>query len=223
MVLLSIDTATEYAGVCLSGENGIFSIKENAEQKSHASFVQPAIAAMLAETALKIQDINGVIVSNGPGSYTGLRVGLASAKGLCYALNKPLILVNTLKAMALACAEAEQNQTALYCPMIDARRMEVFTAAYNFFMEEKTAPCSLIIETESFEEILNMQTVIFSGNGATKCEKIISHPNAKFSSVHHSVKQVATLGQKAFLLKDFADLAYSEPYYFKEFYTPVKK
>jgi tRNA threonylcarbamoyladenosine biosynthesis protein TsaB len=223
MLLLSIDTATEYAGVCLSGDKDILSIKENTEQKNHASFVQPAIAAMLAETALKLQDIDGVVVSNGPGSYTGLRVGLASAKGICYALNKPLILINTLKAMALASVEVEQNKSALYCPMIDARRMEVFTAVYTFSLEEKMSPCSLVIEANSFEKFLTNYTVIFSGNGAAKCEKIIHHPNAKFSSVQHSVKQVATLGLEAFLQKDFADPAYSEPFYFKEFYTLVKK
>ena len=223
MLLLSIDTATEYAGVCLSRDKNILVIKENAEPKNHASFVQPAIAAIFAEADLKLQDIDGVVVSNGPGSYTGLRVGLSSAKGICYALGKPLILINTLKAIALASTETEQDENALYCPMIDARRMEVFTAIYTSSIEEKMAPCPMIIEATSFEAYLNTQTIIFSGNGAAKCEKTIIHPNAKFSSVHHSIKHIAALGRDAFLQKDFADAAYSEPFYFKEFYTTMKK
>ena len=134
--ILNIDTATEYAGVCISDAGNILAKEESNEQKNHAIFVQSAIKKILSELALKPVSIAAIAVTQGPGSYTGLRVGLASAKGLCYALNKPLILINTLEVMALASIEATKISGTdiskfLFSPMIDARRQEVFTALYD--------------------------------------------------------------------------------------------
>lgn len=131
-LILHIDTATNYASICISKDDVVLGFEENAEQKNHASFLQPAIKAMFAKCNFNLSDIDAVAVTNGPGSYTGLRVGLASAKGLCFALNKALILLNTLQVMAAASIESkkEEDIDILFCPMIDARRMEVFTALY---------------------------------------------------------------------------------------------
>lgn len=223
-LLLNIDTATEYASICISDGENVLGLIESRDQKNHASFVQPAIETLNRQTGIALKDIDTVAVTAGPGSYTGLRVGLASAKGICYALQKPLILVNTLEVMAHALQKATlqlQSPAALFCPLIDARRMEVFTAVYDTALNEIQAPHALILEATSFGDLLAGHTMFFSGSGHAKLKILVAHPNAHFSMVLHSAADLAARAIIAYNSNRFADIAYSEPLYVKEFFNPA--
>lgn len=224
-LILNIDTATEHASVCLSKDGQLLAIESSLNQKDHASFLQPAIQKLLFTTECQLPAIDAIAVSNGPGSYTGLRVGLSSAKGLSYALNKPLILVNTLQIIATAAMESvtEMSADVLFCPMIDARRMEVFTAVFDNRLNEIDEPAAIILDENSFADLLQKYTMIFSGSGAMKFEKLITNTKAKFFHIKHDVSHMQTIAEKMYLLKSFADRAYSEPFYIKEFFTPASK
>ncbi len=228
-LLLNIDTATEHASVCLSKDDNLLGLIESSEQKNHASFVQPAIEKIINESGYSLKDLDAVAVTAGPGSYTGLRVGLASAKGICYALDKPLILKNTLEVMAESIIQfyllnnQPIDQAAFLLPMIDARRMEVFTAMYSSSLEEVKPPYALILDTIYFEELLSKSPVIFSGTGHLKLKPIISTPNASFCAVQHNASNLAVLANSSFNNKQFADLAYCEPLYVKEFFSVSAK
>ncbi|MGN6616446.1 MAG: tRNA (adenosine(37)-N6)-threonylcarbamoyltransferase complex dimerization subunit type 1 TsaB [Ilyomonas sp.] len=217
-LLLCIDTATEYAGVCLSNNNEILTFKESSDQKNHASFVQPAIKE-LVNNSTPLKDIDAIAVVNGPGSYTGLRVGLATAKGLCYALNKPLLLLNTLEVIARGAMRNFKEENFLFCPMIDARRMEVFTALYDSYLNAIMEPKAMILDESSFEELLKKNKIVFSGSGHNKLENIINNNNAVFTKHHHNVEDVASAASLAYEKKAFSNVAYSEPFYLKEFFT----
>ena len=220
--ILSIDTATEIASIVLGNEHQILSFRENREQKTHASFVQPAINEILKETGMTLNDIDAVSVSNGPGSYTGLRVGLSSAKGIAYALNKPLILLNTLEIMAQSAILELKDEGLLYCPMIDARRMEVFTAIYNISLNNLFVPSAVILSEDSFKDILESNKLVFFGSGAEKSISVINNSNASFFNIEKNTEAINLLAHKHFILKDLADLAYAEPFYLKSFYTHSK-
>ena len=228
-LVLNIDTATEHASVCISRGDELLGLVESTEQKNHASFVQPAIQQLINERGYQLKDVDAVAVTAGPGSYTGLRVGLASAKGICYALDKPLILINTLEVMAQAILSHYQSSdqpidlSTLLCPLIDARRMEVFTAIYNSSLQEMAAPHALIIDSLSFSSFLNNQPIIFSGSGHQKLKGLISHPNASFFNIPHNASHLAIRSLIAYQSKRFANLAYSEPLYVKEFFNPAKQ
>ncbi|HEX6915067.1 MAG TPA: tRNA (adenosine(37)-N6)-threonylcarbamoyltransferase complex dimerization subunit type 1 TsaB, partial [Chitinophagaceae bacterium] len=163
------------------------------------------------------------------GSYTGLRVGLATAKGLCYALDRPLILLSTLQVMAAAaishCTEhhADMAQDLLYCPMIDARRMEVFTAVYDGQLNAVMPPSAMILDEQSFRVIVKQHRVVFSGNGAGKFRNIMNESNAIFCDVQHDASSMQAIAEHHYLLKSFADKAYSEPFYIKEFFSTASK
>ena len=223
-VILNIDTATEVAGVCLGNEENILGFRQGMQLKDHASFLQNAIREMLAEINCNIADIDAVAVTAGPGSYTGLRVGLSSAKGLCYALGKPLIMMNTLEVMAYSAItevikEGADAGSYLFCPMIDARRMEVFAAVYNSDLEMIRGGEAIVLDEYSFTESLENNVIIFSGNGSDKFRKIVSARHALFSDVIYNAKHLAFLSQKAFTAERFSNLAYSEPNYLKDFFT----
>lgn len=220
--LLHIDTATEFAVVGFSKDGKLLGQKKNAEQQQHASFLQPAIQTLSKELHLSLHEIDAVAVSNGPGSYTGLRVGLASAKGLCFALNKPLITLNTLQIMAHAASNAFPD-VACFCPMIDARRMEVFTGVYDQQLNTVLPVQAMILEANSFTDILNEQVVVFTGSGQEKFGQICKHPNARFAALEHDVTDILPLAEQAFVNQQFADLAYAEPFYSKAFYTTQQK
>lgn len=224
-LLLNIDTATEHASVCLSKNNAVLGLVESAEQKNHASFVQPAIQELMAKSGFSLKEVDAIAVTAGPGSYTGLRVGLASAKGICYALQKPLIMVNTLEVMAQAVISREKgiDPSALVCPLIDARRMEVFTALFDGSLAEIEPPHALIIDENSFSERLKSRKIIFSGSGSPKLKEIILTENAVFSTITHNAADLAVCALKAYQSKIFRDLAYSEPLYVKEFFNPQTK
>lgn len=216
--LLNIDTATEQASVCLSKDDQVLAQLMNPDQKNHAAFLQPAIEQLVQQTGIALQQLDAVAVTGGPGSYTGLRVGLASAKGICYTLNKPLIIINTLEVMAWAAIEKEKDTTQLYCPMIDARRMEVFTAVYQHDLSERMAPQALILDDLSFHELLEKHQIFFTGSGSEKLKGILSHRHARFQIVGHNAGHLAQRALKAFADQSFADLAYSEPLYLKAFH-----
>ena len=225
-LILHIDTATEFASICLTKGETILAMRSCQDQKKHGAFVQPAIQELMQETGFTLSQLDAISVSEGPGSYTGLRVAMASAKGLCYALNKPLITVNTLKIIAQAALEQEDqaHPNAIYCPLIDARRMEVFMALYTPALEPILAPEARILDQDSFKDLLTDQVVIFTGSGAPKLQAILVHPNAVFSQVQHNASHLAKLAFRAFMNQKFANLAYCEPFYLKAFYSvPAKK
>lgn len=238
-LILNIDTATDFASICLSKDNDVLCYAENREQKNHASFLQPAIQNLVQNAGYTLNNIDAIAVTIGPGSYTGLRVGLASAKGLCFALNKPLIALNTLQVIAnsmvrnkelgISKEDIETNHTSyiinctLFCPMIDARRMEVFTALYNDNLNEVLPTQALILDEKSFAVELMENKIVFCGNGSAKLQNVLKNDNASFSSVEYSAKNMVSLSYKKFMEKDFADLAYSSPFYGKEFYTTTPK
>jgi tRNA threonylcarbamoyladenosine biosynthesis protein TsaB len=218
-LILNIDTAVETASVCLSENAELLQSFINDNRKDHASWLHPVIEKIIIEGEKKISTIDAIAVTIGPGSYTGLRIGLSAAKGLCYALNIPLITINTLLVMAYADKNTEGD---LLCPMIDARRNEVFTAIYNKPLEEVVKPSAMLIHERSFSDMFESHRIIFSGNGSQKLKSVINHPNAFFSDTIMTAADMTYLSESYFQKRDFADIAYAEPLYLKEFYSPAR-
>ena len=220
-LILLIETATKSCSVSLSSENKIIACKEEVnKQYSHAEKLTVFITELFKTQDFSIKDLDAIAVSKGPGSYTGLRIGISTAKGLCYALDIPLISVSTLKAMAFRMAQKEESD--LYCPMIDARRMEVYNAFYNNTNKEIRGIQADIIEAHSYQKELDKK-VLFFGDGAQKCKQIIQHPNAKFlDDIFPSSKDMLEIANEKFSEKMFEDVAYFEPFYLKDFVTGKK-
>ena len=218
-LILNIDTAVETASVCLAKNGQAVSLLLNEKQKDHAQWLHPAIKELMENESMELQQLDAVAITEGPGSYTGLRIGMAAAKGICYALNKPLITLNTLLVMANA---AKNHTTGLLCPMIDARRMEVFTAIYSPELEMIKQPVAMVLDERSFKEELEKNKVFFFGNGSIKFQKKTYHPNAVFGNITMDASAMAELTEIKFSKGYFANLAYSEPLYLKEFYTPAR-
>jgi tRNA threonylcarbamoyladenosine biosynthesis protein TsaB len=221
-LILNLDTATERASVCLSKQGKCIKVKFNNHQKEHASFVSVAIQQILEESGIRAEDLDAVACTIGPGSYTGLRVGLATAKGLCFALNKPLIGINTLKVMAVWASKLLMQKSILphrklLCPMIDARRMEVFVGLYTMDLEEILLPCSMVLTENSFSEWRN-QSIVCCGSGSEKF-RALAKENIQFVEHEHSACDLGELAEDCFSKEHFLDIAYSTPIYLKEFYT----
>lgn len=214
-LILNIDTAIDKASVCLSKDGDVLQISYSENQKDHASWLHTAITGLLKKNNYKINELQAVAVSIGPGSYTGLRVGLSAAKGFCFALHIPLITISSLKLIAFA---AKDEATDLICPLIDARRMEVFTALYDKNLQEKNSAHTLVLDEKSFASILLTNKVLFCGNGIAKLKPIIAGHNANYCKINSDASHLAYLSLKYYINKDFADLAYTEPLYIKEFY-----
>lgn len=221
-LLLNIDTALDTASVCLAKDGEVLQLVLNENQKDHAGWLHTAIADILQKSGCTINELEAVAVSIGPGSYTGLRVGLASAKGFCFALNIPLIAVSTLKMIAFSVKD-EAGDADFICPLIDARRMEVFTALYDKTLFEKKQPHAMLLDSNSFSEILVENRILFCGNGSKKLQKIITSVNSMFSDSGCNALQLAQLSYKCFQNKKFSSLAFTEPLYVKEFYSPATK
>jgi tRNA threonylcarbamoyladenosine biosynthesis protein TsaB len=226
-MILQIETATTSCSVALAQHGQVLAIRELDQRNIHAEAITLFIAAVCAEAGVKYHDLDAVAVSSGPGSYTGLRIGVSTAKGLCYALDKPLIAIETLKAMADGIKEHlsdELTAGTLLCPMIDARRMEVFTAVFDIAGNKVAPTTALIIDEQSYGELLNDHQIIFFGDGAPKCRETITHTNARFiNDFTNSAAHLTAAALSKFQKKDFEDVAYFEPYYLKDFIAGVKK
>lgn len=214
---LHINTALDKAYVAVSGDGQILGYMENLFQKEHAAFLQPAIRDVLLNLNRKIRELSSISVIYGPGSYTGLRVGLSAAKGLCYAYQIPLICISTLEWLAVPYLNKGFD---CIIPMIDARRMEVFTAAFNNSLQPLLPPCAMILDDHSFADILPEKKTMFTGNGAFKISQHIRDQyHCELSMVSAGAKEQAEMAKTMFEQRLFADLAYSEPYYLKAFFT----
>jgi tRNA threonylcarbamoyladenosine biosynthesis protein TsaB len=215
-IILNIDTAVEIASVCLSNDDNVISLATNESRNDHAAWLHNAIHELVQHERLRIDNIEAIAVSIGPGSYTGLRLGLSAAKGLCYTLNIPLITIGTLKMMAHA---VNKEAPGLICPVIDARRMEAFTAVYDKLYHEIVKPNSMIVEKNSFADLLSSHHVIFCGNAIKKLQDVLSHVNAAFSDTLATAADLPYFANRCFREKNFTNLAYCEPFYIKEFYS----
>jgi len=218
--ILQINTAFNEASIGIGLNGTLFDESINTTQQEHAGFLQPAIQELCQRTGIGLKSLAAVSVMNGPGSYTGLRVGLAAAKGICYALKIPLICINTLDWIVFGNLS---NNLDLVCPMIDARRMEVFTGLYSREMNRIHEPSALVLDEQSFSAQLAEQRIGFVGNGAAKWKNICQHPHAVFPEAIHNAGHFAKMSLQAYHLKQFADLAYAEPFYTKEFFNTQKK
>ena len=193
--------------------------KEIAEEGfSHAERLHVFIEEIIREAGITFQDLNAIAVSQGPGSYTGLRIGVSAAKGLCYALDIPLIAIDTLQTLA---RQVKQTDGCIV-PMIDARRMEVFTAIYDSNAKEIVAPQALVLQPNSYESYLIDKKIIFLGDGAEKFSRICTHKNAIFLKSYQPLQAFVNLAFENFNTNFFANLAYAEPLYVKEFYDNKK-
>lgn len=229
-LFLNIETATEICSVALSNENEVIDYRENLDGKSHAALLTIFIDDILKKNNLKVKDLSAVAISMGPGSYTGLRIGVSAAKGLCYGSSIPLIALSTLQIISNQVLQSVSQlgiQIAdddLLCPMIDARRLEVYTALFDaqaHFLSEIKAE---IINESSFHEVFENHKVFFFGNGALKCKGLLTHPNASFiDGVFPSAKYMTDLVYKSFAAKKFEDVAYFEPFYLKDFVATIAK
>ena len=226
-LLLNIDTATEVAFVSIADNGYILQEAVNKEQKDHAFFLHTSIEALCKKANVHLSEISAVAVTAGPGSYTGLRVGMASAKGLCFALNIPLITIGSLDVMAWQAIHTVQNLPSglpvLFCPMIDARRMEVFTATFDSGLNPQILPLAMVLDENSFANQLLNNRVVFTGNGALKWRDLCIHNNAIFISPDVNALYMSELSYKKYLQKEFADIAYVEPLYVKEFFNGGSK
>ena len=214
-LILNIDTSAENASISISEREHCLCLLTNAGQKEHAAWLHVAIRQALTDAGKKIEDLDAVALTAGPGSYTGLRIGMAAAKGLCYALDIPLIAISTLEAMA---SVGTGSDTDYICPMIDARRMEVFTALYDKELNPLIPPCAMILDKDSFAGYLQQYKIIFYGSGAQKFRGIVPLENAVFTDMPFNAERLIPLSYKRFVNNQFASLAYQEPLYLKEYY-----
>ena len=213
-IILNIETATKNCSVALAKEGKIIACKEIAEQNfSHAEKLHVFIEELLTENQLQFSDLSAIAVSQGPGSYTGLRIGVSSAKGFCYALNIPMIAIDTLQLIA----KQIQIEDGIIIPMIDARRMEVFTAFYDKNHQQIRNTQAEIIDETSYQEI--SETIHLVGDGTEKFKNTLTDNKFIFHSdvVFPSAKQMTQLSFDKFIKNDFVDVAYFEPYYLKDF------
>lgn len=218
-LLLNIHTSTEVAFVSLTEDERIISCIENDIQKDHAVFIHPAINEMMQLHGKEMTQLDAISVTAGPGSYTGIRVGLATAKGLCFSLNKPLITLNTLEILTRdVINHYNGSESDLFCPMIDARRMEVYTAVYDRKEKVIVPPMALTVVENFYRKFSTMGELILFGSGSVKCRQLAYFQNAKFIDNVNISMAMAALSSEAYSSKAFADLAFSEPSYLKEFY-----
>jgi tRNA threonylcarbamoyladenosine biosynthesis protein TsaB len=222
--ILNIETSTNICSVSISENGNLTSYAETDESDSHSRLLTILIDKNLNESGIKIQEIDAVAVSKGPGSYTGLRIGISTAKGICFGLSKPLIAIDTLLSLAINISENSDSKKLagdkklLYCPMIDARRMEVYSAFYDKNFNKIREIQADIIDLDSYSDILSENIVLFGGTGSHKCKEIINNPNAVFiENIRASARYMSKLSHLSFENREFAETAYFEPFYLKEF------
>ena len=218
--ILNIETATKNCSVALAKDGKTILCKEIAEEGySHAERLHVFIEAIIKDAGIALQDLSAIAVSQGPGSYTGLRIGVSAAKGLCYALDIPLIAVDTLQALAAQVTIS----SGLIIPMIDARRMEVYSAIFGPTLEKKREVLAQIIDDNSFED--REETLYFVGDCADKCKPVLTKENHVFLEeiVYPSAKEMSAISFEKFKINDTVDVAYFEPYYLKDFMITAPK
>lgn len=228
-LILNIETATKTCSVALARDGEVIALKQSEGEYNHAENLTPFIDSVIKEGGISLNKLDAIAVSKGPGSYTGLRIGVSTAKGLCFALNKPLIGVETLETMVKKLISLPLRQgrgEALYfCPMIDARRMEVYCAIFDHNLKKIKETSAEIINENSFSDILSHNKVLFFGDGAEKCREALSkNTNTVFvEGNYNSAAGMATLSEAAFNNSQFENLAYFEPFYLKDFVGTVAK
>jgi len=230
-IILNIETSTEVCSVSLAKDGETLFQNESSEGLNHSQLLTVFIEDLFKENKVDFNQLDAVAVSKGPGSYTGLRIGVSVAKGLCFGLNIPLISIGSLSSMADQVASnmneyfrVENEEKVLICPMIDARRMEVYTALYDSNGETILPVVAEIIEENSFAEHLNTYKILFFGNGAEKCRTKITHSNAVFAGPEKtSARFMQNLSEKKYNLQQFEDVAYFEPFYLKDFVATIPK
>lgn len=225
-LILNIDTSTRICSVALSEGNQIISLREDKQGRNHASLITVFIQEVLHEAGKSPADLQAIAVSKGPGSYTGLRIGVSTAKGMAYALSIPVIALPTLRIMASGylAKNTKPSENALLCPMIDARRMEVFTSFFTPALEEIQNTRADIIEPLSYSELRKDHVLILFGDGAAKCENIL-RGNEIIIDTNYSISAVdmTALSMKEFEKQNFEDTAYFEPFYLKDFVATIPK
>lgn len=229
--ILLIETSTEVCSVAFAKNDELRFTKESKEGLKHSELLTVFIEELFSKNNLSISAIDAVAVSKGPGSYTGLRIGVSVAKGLCYALDKPLIAINSLDVLGKYAAQHvneysnfRPEDNILFCPMIDARRMEVYTALYNSLGERINQVSAEIVDENFIHEYLEKQLVLFLGNGAQKCKNTIKHKNAIFQGpVKTSAQFMQKIAQHKYNISEFENVAYFEPFYLKEFVATIPK
>lgn len=226
-LILHIETATPVCSVALSENGAMLQLRETSEKNSHSAVITLFIDEVMKTTGKDYNQLDAVAVSMGPGSYTGLRIGVSTAKGICYAIDKPLIAISTLQAMAAGVKKSNSSLgfESLFCPMIDARRMEVYNALYLSDLSVYRGIRADVITNESFHDELEKFKVHFFGNGAEKCRPLLeSHPNAVFpEDFSVSSAHMISLAEEKYSHKEFEDVVYFEPYYLKDFIPGVAR
>jgi tRNA threonylcarbamoyladenosine biosynthesis protein TsaB len=220
--ILNIETSTKNCSVSISNNGKLIAIKElNNGNYSHAEVLHPFMKSVLKEANIVFEQLNAIAVSKGPGSYTGLRIGVSAAKGLCFSLNIPLISINTLKSLA----HSISIEKGIIIPILDARRMEVYSAIFDSNCNQQREVKAEIIDKTSFQNELEKSKVYFLGDGAEKCKTLIKHPNAVFvDSKYPSANEMCELAFCKYKKNDIEDVAYFEPFYLKDFIAvPQKK
>jgi tRNA threonylcarbamoyladenosine biosynthesis protein TsaB len=232
--ILLIETSTRVCSVGVASNGQLAALREDfSANYSHSALLTVFIEEVLASAKLTIKEVNAVAVSQGPGSFTGLRIGVSAAKGVCYALDVPLMAIDTLKAMAIECLNqktdvleplGQTRMPLLLCPMIDARRMEVYHALFDAELNYVVPTQAKIIDNNSFTDLLKNHRVAFFGDGAEKCSGFIQHENAIFfDDVYPSVKGMLVEALEKLARREFVDVAYFEPYYLKDFVAGAPK
>ena len=223
--ILHIDTSTDACSVAVSQDGAVIFHEEELEGPAHAQVIGGMVDEAISFTDSHAIPFDAVAVSSGPGSYTGLRIGASIAKGICYGRNLKLIAIPTLELLCVPVLLGhELEDDALLCPMIDARRMEVYTALYTRALKPIVETEAKVIDTDSFKEQLDLRPIYFLGNGAKKCEDVITHPNAHFiDGIRPLANWMSPLAEKRHANEQFEDVAYFEPYYLKEFIAKKSK
>ncbi len=222
-LILNLETATRACSVAVSKDGEVLALKELVrEQYSHSENITLFIESVMQEVGMPLAAIDTVAISKGPGSYTGLRIGTSTAKGICYALDKPLVAVGTLQGLCFVPTIENRKATAapntLLCPMIDARRMEVYAALYDLEGNVVRPVQADVVEATTYQQWLEAGPVLFFGDGAAKCKATIEHPNAIFiDDVAASAQGMAPCSEMAFNNSQLEDVAYFEPFYLKDF------
>ncbi len=231
-LILSIETGTDICSVALANDGELMALRESDEGRDHAKRVAIFVDELLRETGVQPSDLDAIAIGKGPGSYTGLRIGVSFAKGMCYALNIPLIAIGSLDALTevaredfdagILDIEDEEWAKARLSPMVDARRMEVYSQIFDTEGKPQSEVVAEVVTEESYKEWREEQTFVIFGNGAKKCTEVLA--DAKFVSVAPSARGIVRLAEEAYNSERFEDIAYFEPFYLKDFIViPSKK